>query len=312
MGQFYGWAPQPYREPGKFDWLNAATENYFAGKQRGQQNLDRRQEQQDIQAMNQPGFNWDAFAPQSPKFGGMQMQLGMQNQLQRADPLRQAQTEYYKQRAAETGRPPVQTPTQGIAQAKLDLIKKLQTKKDAGSITKPESEMLKKMLGGVSPVHIDIGSASPSERTAIAETNASIDALNNLKTLYNNVKTKSGPIVGRTSQVLGLVGMTSREQEDFMAATFAFQNAIIKDITGAQMSEVEANRIRKQIPLITDPPARWEAKWEQSLKNLEFLQRRRKEVLRQSGLKAPGSPLGSLVPRGTIGSTPENDPLGIR
>lgn len=278
MGQtdFWGWAPPPYRKPGKLDWLGPTVEQFQTGQARGRENLERRLQRQDLAAINQPGFQWDAFQPQSRGIGMMMAQQGMP-----MTPHQQAQI-------AASMRSNLRAINTGDITSTFDPT--------TGTITPTEHPSSK-----VSSVNIDLSPASPSERTAIAETNASIDALNNLKTLYNNVKTKSGPIVGRTSPVLGLVGMTSREQEDFMAATSAFQNAIIKDITGAQMSETEASRIKKQIPLITDPPARWEAKWKQSLKNLEFLQARRKEILRQSGLKVPGSPLGSLVPRGTIG-----------
>lgn len=139
-------------------------------------------------------------------------------------------------------------------------------------------------------VNVTVGGkpASPTERTAIAETNASLDALDNLKALFDSHRTRSGPVVGRADPYLGLINMTTQEQEDFMAATSAFKNFMIKEITGAQMSEVEAERIMKQIPLETDPPKRWMAKWRQSKKNLIFLQKRRAQTLRQSGLIAPG------------------------
>lgn len=75
--QWYGWAPPPYRKPGKFDWLNAATENYFASKQRGQQGLERSLQQQDLQAMNQPGFNWNTSQPQSLGVGMMKAKQGI-------------------------------------------------------------------------------------------------------------------------------------------------------------------------------------------------------------------------------------------
>ena len=187
-------------------------------------------------------------------------------------------------------------PSQKISQKKLDEINRLQAKVDKGTITKPEQARLDKMLAGAPLVEISLGKPpSPAERTAIAETRASIDALNNLKTLFDSAQTKVGPIVGRAAPFKGLLGLTTDEQEDFMAATSAFKNRIIKEITGAQMSEQEANRIMKQIPDITDPPARWNAKWRQSKKNLEFLQKRRAEILRQSGLRVPET-TGQLVP----------------
>lgn len=149
-------------------------------------------------------------------------------------------------------------------------------------------DMAREMLLGRSAVEIKFGKpAAAAERTAIAKTRASIDALNNLKELFDSTQTETGPIVGRIAPTKGLFGLTTDEQEAFMAATSAFKNAIIKEITGAQMSEVEAKRIMKQVPDITDPPTRWLAKWEQSKKNLEFLQKRRLEILQQSGLRAP-------------------------
>jgi len=150
------------------------------------------------------------------------------------------------------------------------------------------SEQAELSLYGKPMVEIALGQpASPSERQAIAETRASLDSLNNLKTLFDSAQTTTGPVAGRISPFSGLMGMTTDEQEAFMAATSAFKNSVIKEITGAQMSEVEAERIMKQIPDITDPPARWQAKWEQTKKNLEFLQKRRMEILQQSGLRVP-------------------------
>lgn len=179
-------------------------------------------------------------------------------------------------------------PSQKIAQRRLAEIDRLQTKVDKGTATAADRAKLDKMHAAAAAIEITLGKPpSPSERTAIAETRASIDALNNLKVLFDSAQTKVGPIVGRVAPFKGLLGLTTDEQEDFMAATSAFKNRIIKEITGAQMSEQEANRIMKQIPDITDPPARWRAKWRQSKRNLEFLQKRRAEILRQSGLRVP-------------------------
>ena len=138
--------------------------------------------------------------------------------------------------------------------------------------------------------------ASASERTAIASGRASIDSLNNIKDLYD--KAFVGPLAGRVGKVKDIFGMNVQKQSEFYAATAAFKNQVIKEITGAQMSEVEARRIMKQVPDVDDPPTVWAAKWSQSKKNLEILQRRRLEVLKQSNLKVPQSE--------------KPDPLGIR
>ena len=182
-------------------------------------------------------------------------------------------------------------PTQKAAQAKLDAYNKAKAVSPLER-TKHQQAVVEKYELGQALVQINLGRASPTERTDIAETRASVDALNNIKELYDNAKTRTGPVVGRLDPILGTFGWTTQEQEDFMAATSAFRNRIIKEITGAQMSEVEAKRILKQVPQETDPSARWEAKWRQSKKNLEFLQKRRLEILRQSGLQAPSGVSG--------------------
>lgn len=167
-------------------------------------------------------------------------------------------------------------------------------------VTPSPSKEVGKYMQGLSPgseswkeaakfssAQVNISPASASEREAIAGGRASLDALDNLKSLFDSKMTKTGLIAGRIEPVKGLFGLSSKEQEDLMAATYAFKNAIIKEITGAQMSEAEAQRIMKQIPDITDPPTRWLAKWEQSKKNLEMLQKRRLEIIQQSGLRVP-------------------------
>ncbi len=119
---------------------------------------------------------------------------------------------------------------------------------------------------------------SAGEREKTATGLATLDVLGNLKKLFDSPDTRTGPVVGRIDPRIGQIGLTSRNQEDFMAATSAFKNQIIKEITGAQMSEVEAVRIMKQVPDITDHPDRWEAKWRQSVQNIQFLQRRRQQI----------------------------------
>ncbi len=178
-------------------------------------------------------------------------------------------------------------PTQQIASRKLAMIDKLQTEVDAGTATKEKRALLEKMLAGGPMVQIGMGTpASPGERTSIRDSRASIDSLLNLKQLYSDKYV--GPVVGRISGTAGLVGATSLQQENFMAANRAFQNAVIKQITGAQLSESEAKRIMKQIPLITDPPTRYQAKWTQTMKNVQDIYNRQLEVIGQSGLRVPG------------------------
>lgn len=196
-------------------------------------------------------------------------------------------------------RPKEPPPSQQISQEKLNRINELQDKIQAGTATERDEAMLDKMLTGVSPVQITIGKpAAASERTAIAETQASLDALDNLENLFNSAQTVTGPVAGRIAPAKGLLELTTDEQEAFMAATSAFKNSVIKDITGAQMSEPEAKRIMKQIPDITDPPTRWKAKLEQTRKNLKDIQKRRSQVLQKSGIVSPlEEQTGANIPR---------------
>jgi len=158
---------------------------------------------------------------------------------------------------------------------------------ESGNLIKDLGAATEKDIKGTAAVSITMGKpAAAAERTAIADKRAALDALDNLYSLYNEAYV--GPITGRVAPTKGLMGLTSEQQENFMAATAAFVNALIKEITGAQMGEAEATRIKKQIPLITDPPTRWMAKYEQTRKNVEYVHQRYLEVLQQSGLKVPG------------------------
>jgi len=129
--------------------------------------------------------------------------------------------------------------------------------------------------------------ASAQERTDIADARASLDSLTNLQSLFDAAYV--GPLAGRVGKVRDIFGGNPQAQSEFNAATSAFKNSIIKQITGAQMSEPEAKRIMKQIPEVTDPPTVWQAKAKQSIDNIKRMESRRLEILRQSGLKVPES-----------------------
>src|SRR3990167_6730834 len=107
---------------------------------------------------------------------------------------------------------------------------------------------------------------------------ASLDSLARLKEMFDKgAKDDIGPAEGRArsagQQVPGGVFVTERFA-NFEAATRAFQNAMIKAITGAQMSEPEAKRIMGQIPNVNDNATVWQDKYTQSVKNMEDLERR--------------------------------------
>ncbi len=282
-------APDKYKRPNKFEGLNELFQGLFGGIQ----NRRFGQDVQNLQGLD-PGQGLDRFNPQSQQMQQLMAQMMMQQQAASQTPITPYQQAGLgiQQQQADTAEQSagIVSPTQQIAQEKLNRIKLLQEQEADGTITPSAKAELDKLRGGASPVSITMGMpASAAERTAIAGGRASLDALDNLKTLFDSPRTSTGPIVGRTSPILGLVGMTTDEQEAFMAATSAFRNHVIKEITGAQMSEPEAKRIMKQIPEETDPPTRWKAKYEQTKRNLESIQKRREEVLRQSGIRVPES-----------------------
>ena len=125
--------------------------------------------------------------------------------------------------------------------------------------------------------------ASASERTDIADARASEDALGNLKILFDEEFV--GPFKGRVGKVRDTIGFNPQLQSEFLAATSAFTNAVIKQITGAQMSEPEAKRIMKQIPRPEDPPTVWAARHKQSLLNITAMKKRRLQILKESGIR---------------------------
>lgn len=142
-------------------------------------------------------------------------------------------------------------------------------------------------------VEINLGKpASASERTAIAGTRATIDSLNNLKSLFD--ASFVGPVAGRAARAKNIFGLNPEVQAEFIAATAAFKNQVIKDITGAQMSEKEATRILSQVPQETDASSVWTAKWKQTIQNMERVNKRKIEVLRQSGVRAPETAVGPM------------------
>jgi len=134
-------------------------------------------------------------------------------------------------------------------------------------------------------VTLNLKQSSASEREKLATGEAALSTLGNLRGLFD--ASFVGPIAGRVGKVKDIFGGNPQTQSEFNAATAAFKNQIIKEITGAQMSEPEAKRIMKQVPDVNDPPSVWKAKWNQSRRNVAVLRKKRLEVMRKSGIKTP-------------------------
>ena len=288
-----GWAPPPIQKPSGTEGLGQMLQ--ALGQMRQQQlfaqDLQNLKVHQD--AVNASGVTEPAPSPRSRQMQQMMGQGILQNLMMANQPMTTYQQAMVGAKMA-SAQPELRDQVQD---AEFFRISKIPPDKR----TEEENKWMKGFKtpsGAQSLVSIDVNPASAAERTAIASGRASMDSLDNLKALFDNVNTKTGPIAGRVSPTAGLLGWTKDEQEALMAATSAFKNKVIKEITGAQMSEVEAKRIMKQIPDITDPPARWKAKWDETKKNLEAIQKRQEEVLRQSGMRVPEGDKGGTATKG--------------
>jgi hypothetical protein len=124
-------------------------------------------------------------------------------------------------------------------------------------------------------------SAETVERIARGE--STVDLLNRYKGLMKDEYV--GFIKGREGSIRETVGGIKDDRAEFYALEATFKNQIIKDITGAQMGEKEAERIMKQVPGRNNPPNVWKAKYKQTLKNIEFLNKKRIEVLEKTGYR---------------------------
>jgi hypothetical protein len=115
--------------------------------------------------------------------------------------------------------------------------------------------------------------ATAQQKEQVVGNEASLDTLSIIESLYNPKYV--GPLVGRAylagQQVPGL-------EQDAIFAEFAAEvatnrNTVIKAITGAQMGEPEADRIRQQIPDISNPPAVFLARMKATKRNMENMNR---------------------------------------
>ena len=122
--------------------------------------------------------------------------------------------------------------------------------------------------------------AQPSgEKKAVADIETSEEKIINLRKSYKPEFV--GPVQGRYNLAkLKIPGVdVSKELATFVAGNETLKNEVIKFITGAQMSEPEANRILKQIPTIEDKSNVWEAKYDLTLANIQLM----KQKMKQSG-----------------------------
>jgi len=115
-----------------------------------------------------------------------------------------------------------------------------------------------------------------------------------------------GPIQGRWNDLMAnspdfarkIVGYTgSPEISDFRVANAKILNSVIKFITGAQMGEQEAERIKREVPHTDQHPEDWKAAYAQTLQNIEMMKDRMKAMGRWT-LPDTGTPRPAIANRG--------------
>ncbi len=81
-----------------------------------------------------------------------------------------------------------------------------------------------------------------------------------------------------------MLGGITEDEADFRAENSTLKNQVIKMITGAQMSEPEAQRIMKQIPDPENPPTVYEARLKRTRENVYMMAQKRRQILEGSGI----------------------------
>jgi hypothetical protein len=118
------------------------------------------------------------------------------------------------------------------------------------------------------------GAVFPKLQNAPASVVESISNLNTAKFQLNQIQNMFtpdlvGPISGRGISMAGSLGTLGPKSAEFLAQLKTYQNAMIKAITGAQMSEPEAKRLMAQMPSMNDLPEAFLAKLQVAGTNLD-------------------------------------------
>lgn len=134
-----------------------------------------------------------------------------------------------------------------------------------GTRVKPRNEMA---AGG------DEGPATGAQRQQNSDAAVALETANRMQ--QHRTKSMTGPIEGRWQGIkqTGMVPFMEPTAEESMyrADSSQLKNMVIRAITGAQMSQGEAERIMAQIPLDNDDDTVWESKMTETIKNLNDIQ----------------------------------------
>lgn len=121
--------------------------------------------------------------------------------------------------------------------------------------------------------HLPAGGAEApgtgAQRAGVSDAQTAVDTLDRITKNYSDDMV--GPIQGRVNAAQNTIPFVpvNKQFASFSADSATLRNAIIRAITGAQMSQPEAERIMSQIPSETDKPDVWNAKAASTRANLQ-------------------------------------------
>lgn len=145
---------------------------------------------------------------------------------------------------------------------------------------------------------ITISSATGVERERIAHGDATMERLKRLKDLYRSVGKKNiGPARGRVNSMRDLLAGSPGTLSDFIAESSLMRNDLIQEYGQSQVPPPEEARLDTMIPLIKDPPRRWEAKFNAYVSKVIELRAMRMDAIRSFGRGGKGGalPTGNLL-----------------
>lgn len=135
--------------------------------------------------------------------------------------------------------------------------------------------------GGTGGAKLSVGAVEK-----IAGVDQSLAMLDDIERLLPSMKRNIGVLDGRVAQARLATGVRVNEDlAEFAAQITGLKNATIKALTGAAMSEPEAQRIMQQIPDLSNPEPVFAARLKTTRRNLELLKTRTIEL--SGGTVAP-------------------------
>lgn len=103
-----------------------------------------------------------------------------------------------------------------------------------------------------------------------------------------------GPYLGRYGNMKEMIGNLGFDEATFRGVVARTRNSTIKAITGAQMGEAEASRIRQELPEFNLSPEAFIARMQLTYANLYDMARIRRQIASETGIDM--SDLKALVP----------------